>query len=203
MDSGVYQDDGEKGLFIPIRVEDYKPEGLLAPIIYIDLFGVDAKEAEERLKKLDKEGIPRNKRGYPGTKRPMSPGQLPLNNIPYIQNRHFTGRKEILDELQNSLKPGEKNPSSIVLFGMAGVGKTQIAIAYALKNGYLYDTIWWVNAENELTMLNSYKDFLVEKVLSNMILPMRKEKYYNLYGHGCRKIPTGCLSMTMRKAKRI
>ena len=154
---------GEKGLFIPIRVEDYKPEGLLAPIIYIDLFGVDVKEAEERLKKLDKEGIPRNKRGYPGTKRPMSPGQLPLNNIPYIQNRHFTGRKEILDELQNSLKPGEKNPYSIVLFGMAGVGKTQIAIAYALKNGYLYDTIWWVNAENELTMLNSYKDFLVEK----------------------------------------
>ncbi|NMA18739.1 MAG: tetratricopeptide repeat protein [Clostridiaceae bacterium] len=154
---------GEKGLFIPIRIDDYEPEGLLKPIVYIDLFGIDEEEAEERLKQITEEGIPRNKPGFPGTKKPRFPGQLPLNNIPYTNNIHFTGRKEILLQIDNSLKPGEKNPCSIALCGMGGVGKTQIALAYALNNGYLYNTIWWINAENELTMLDSYKDLLMQK----------------------------------------
>jgi hypothetical protein len=153
----------EKGLFIPIRIENIKPEGLFAPIIYIDLFGVDKEEAEKRLMQIIDEDIPRNKPGFPGTKKPRFPGQLPFNNIPYTQNMHFTGRKEILDELINSFQPGEKNPCSFALCGMGAVGKTQIALAYTLDNGYLYDTIWWVNAENEVAILNSYRDLLVEK----------------------------------------
>lgn len=89
--------------------------------------------------------------------------KLSFNNIPYAENVHFTGRKEILDEIKNSLKPGEKNPCSLALYGTGGVGKTQIALAYALNNADLYDAIWWVNAENELAMISSYKEFLQRK----------------------------------------
>jgi len=56
----------KKGLFIPIRVEDYKPKGLLAPIIYIDIFGVDGKEAEERLKQITGKGKRRIKSEFLG-----------------------------------------------------------------------------------------------------------------------------------------
>ncbi|NLV74247.1 MAG: TIR domain-containing protein [Chloroflexi bacterium] len=153
----------EKGLFIPIRIDDYQPEGLLAPIIYVDLFGVEESEAKERLMQITEKGIPRTKPGFPGTKKPRFPGQLPFNNIPYTKNHHFTGRKEILNELMGFLKPGESNPNSIVLCGMGAVGKTQIALAYALNNGYLYDTIWWVNAEYTIALLNSYQDLLLQK----------------------------------------
>ncbi|NLL53751.1 MAG: tetratricopeptide repeat protein, partial [Clostridiales bacterium] len=174
---------GEKGSFIPIRIEDYKPEGLFAPIIYIDLFGADEKEAEERLKQINKEGIPRNKAGYPGTKKPIFPGQLPLNNIPHTKNLHFTGRKEILCKLENSLNPGEKNPCSIVMYGMGAVGKTQIALAHALSNGYLYDTVWWVNAENEVAMLNSYKSLLLQKgIIKKDIAYDREEILHSIWG---------------------
>jgi tetratricopeptide (TPR) repeat protein len=174
---------GEKGSFIPIRIEDYKPEGLFAPIIYIDLFGSDEKEAEERLKQINKEGIPRNKAGYPGTKKPIFPGQLPLNNISHTKNLHFTGRKEILCKLENSLNPGEKNPCSIVIYGMGAVGKTQIALAHALSNGYLYDTVWWVNAENEVAMLNSYKSLLLQKgIIKKDIAYDREEILHSIWG---------------------
>ncbi|MGI6249975.1 MAG: tetratricopeptide repeat protein [Anaerolineaceae bacterium] len=167
---------GEKSLFIPIRIDDYEPEGLLKPIIYIDLFGVDEKEAEERLKQITKKGRTRNKPGYPGTKKPRFPGQLPPNNIPFTENIHFTGRKEILSQMENSLKPVGKNPCPIALCGMGAVGKTQIALAYALNNGYLYDAIWWVNAENELALLNSYKDLLLQREIIKKDLAYEREE---------------------------
>ena len=141
---------GEKGLFIPIRIEEIKPEGLFAPIIYIDLFGVDKEEAEKRLMQINETDIARNKPGFPGTKKAKFPGQLPLNNIPYSKNIHFIGRKEILNELKNSLKPGENNPYSFVLCGMGAVGKTQITLAYALNNGYLYSQGKYKKAMKEL-----------------------------------------------------
>jgi tetratricopeptide (TPR) repeat protein len=155
--------NGEKGAFIPVRIEDYKPVGLFAPIIYVDLFGVDVKEAKERLLQITKNDRPRNKPGFPGTHKPKSSGQLPFNNIPYTKNPYFTGRKEILAEMENSLKPVENNPLILALCGLGAVGKTQIALAYAINNGYLYDTIWWVNAENESAILNSYRNLLTQK----------------------------------------
>lgn len=42
--------NSEKRIFIPVRVADVAPEGLWAAIIYIDLFGVEEKEAEKKLK---------------------------------------------------------------------------------------------------------------------------------------------------------
>ena len=62
-----------KALLIPIRIDDYEPEGLLASIKYIDLFDVDEKEAEERLKQLTDESISRNKPDYPGKPSPAIP----------------------------------------------------------------------------------------------------------------------------------
>ncbi len=166
---------GEKGLFNLIKIKDYSPEGLLKPIIYIDLFGVDEEEAVNRLLQITKNDRPRNKPGFPGTHKPKFPGQLPFNNIPYTKNPHFSGRKEILAEMEDSLKPGENNPLILALCGLGAVGKTQIALAYAINNGYLYDTIWWVNAENESAILNSYRTFLTQKEIIKKDITYEKD----------------------------
>ncbi|GAB2843369.1 hypothetical protein JOD27_008175 [Lentzea nigeriaca] len=40
---------GSARKLIPVRVEECAPHGLLAPIVYIDLVGVDRDEAKRRL----------------------------------------------------------------------------------------------------------------------------------------------------------
>jgi hypothetical protein len=40
---------GSKGLLLPVRVRKCQPEGLLGPIVYIDLVGLDEQTARERL----------------------------------------------------------------------------------------------------------------------------------------------------------
>lgn len=40
---------GEKGLLVPVRVRECQPGGLLRPIVYIDLVGLDAETARARL----------------------------------------------------------------------------------------------------------------------------------------------------------
>ncbi len=45
----VQDPDGLARKLIPVRVEECTPQGLLAPIVYIDLVGVDRDEARQRL----------------------------------------------------------------------------------------------------------------------------------------------------------
>ncbi|WP_321383522.1 toll/interleukin-1 receptor domain-containing protein [uncultured Enterococcus sp.] len=39
----------EKGLLIPVLISDIQVEGLFAPVIYIDLYGIEDEEAKKRL----------------------------------------------------------------------------------------------------------------------------------------------------------
>jgi hypothetical protein len=41
--------NGEKGRLLPVRICEFKPEGLLAQIVYIDLVGLDENSARSRL----------------------------------------------------------------------------------------------------------------------------------------------------------
>ena len=106
--------------------------------------------------------------------------KLPFNNIPYNKNIHFTGRKEILDQIEKTLKSEEKNLHSIVLHGTAGIGKTQITLAYAIDNAYCYGTIWWVNAENGVSVSTSYENFLTQKGIIKKDAVYEKQELLNL-----------------------
>ena len=67
------------------------------------------------------------------------------NNLPK-NNDYFIGRA---DELKNISQKFKKN-NDIVLSGSAGIGKTQIAKAYAYKNIDNYDIIYWLDAERSI-----------------------------------------------------
>lgn len=89
---------------------------------------------------------------------------MPVHNL-MGQNPKFTGRTELLQELSKNFRDGNHIQ---VLSGMPGVGKTQVALEFAYQNMYKYSTIWWINAEDETTMLESCSAYLRCKNISNL-----------------------------------
>jgi len=157
---------GNKKIIIPVRITDIEPKGLLAAIIYIDLFGIDdEKEAEKRLiQGVDIESIPRNRPSFPGKKKARFPGTLPFNNLPH-RNEFFTGRDELLVQLTEQFDISGLLSLTQSISGLGGIGKTQTALEYAYRYADKYDFIWWVNADSETTILDGYRSFCEESLL--------------------------------------
>jgi NB-ARC domain len=61
----------------------------------------------------------------------------------------------------------------LVLGGMGGVGKTQLAISYAIKHRQSYTSVFWLNAMSELTLKSGFRR-LVQR-----ILPSEPERQYD------------------------
>ncbi|HVQ93766.1 MAG TPA: FxSxx-COOH system tetratricopeptide repeat protein [Mycobacteriales bacterium] len=59
----------------------------------------------------------------------------------------FTGRDGTLERLHAGLAAGTTVVLQRALFGLGGVGKTQLAIEYAHRYAADYDLVWWVPAE--------------------------------------------------------
>ena len=79
------------------------------------------------------------------------------SEIPF-RNLHFTGREAELQALRAQLKTGSaaviRQPPS-ALFGLGGVGKTQIATEYAHRYAHEYEVVWWVRADQEDSIQSS------------------------------------------------
>lgn len=82
------------------------------------------------------------------------------HNIPFPANSKFSGREDVLKALDKVLEPKTAASSlkSMALFGMGGVGKTQIAIQYANQHLEQFDVIMWVAADNAITIGQSFRD---------------------------------------------
>ncbi|KAK2055584.1 hypothetical protein LY76DRAFT_628220 [Colletotrichum caudatum] len=71
--------------------------------------------------------------------------------VPYNQNPDYIGRLEILDTIKATLGYGERQAaqhSRVSLFGLGGVGKTQVAIAFSywIRDNYPDVSVFWVHA---------------------------------------------------------
>ena len=64
------------------------------------------------------------------------------------QNPYFTGREQLLTQLGAAVSAGRRTAVlPHALRGMAGVGKTQLAVEYAYRNRSAYDVVWWIPAD--------------------------------------------------------
>ena len=69
--------------------------------------------------------------------------ELVVGDLPE-RNSFFTGRQDLLDQM--SRRSGPRN-APIVLYGLAGVGKTQLASEYIHRHADRYAVRWWIRAE--------------------------------------------------------
>ncbi len=80
---------------------------------------------------------------------PRYPGVLPpVWSVPQ-RNASFTGRSAMLERLRDELAEGMAVVMPQALFGLGGVGKTQLVLEYAHRFKSDYDLVWWVSAEQE------------------------------------------------------
>ncbi len=79
---------------------------------------------------------------------PEAPPRVTVwGNVP-SRNGYFTGRQDLLNELEQRLRMDRVTAVlPHALHGMGGVGKSQIAAEYAYLHRSEYDVIWWIPAE--------------------------------------------------------
>ena len=76
---------------------------------------------------------------------------------------HFVGREAELAEMERIFQPANKSPEIIeqkvmILHGLGGIGKTQLAIAFVKRHRDVYTAIFWLNGQTEDTLRSAFED---------------------------------------------
>jgi tetratricopeptide (TPR) repeat protein len=91
------------------------------------------------------------------------PGRRPAVWSPDLpaRNPFFTGRDEMLRVLRRRLTTDVTALVPHSLHGLAGVGKTQLAVEYAYRFAADYDVVWWIPADKQATARKALADLAV------------------------------------------
>lgn len=91
---------------------------------------------------------------------------LCLAQAPLIKPENFVGRARELEKMVQLLRPGEPavEQRQVVLGGLGGMGKTQLAIAYARQHHASYTSVFWLNATSEDTLKASFRSIAEEQL---------------------------------------
>jgi hypothetical protein len=76
-----------------------------------------------------------------------------LSNLPNVE--HFVAREQELASIHNSLG-ADGSDRIVVLQGLGGVGKSQLAAAHAKQRKDSYSAIFWLNIKNEDALRQSF-----------------------------------------------
>lgn len=91
-------------------------------------------------------------------------GRIPCCVLPVAENKRFFGREDILRQIDEHLNPSDVSQGlkSMALYGLGGVGKTQIALAYGYSKRSKIDAVLWVPAENELSLQQGFTRIAID-----------------------------------------
>lgn len=76
-----------------------------------------------------------------------------LANVAEVE--YFVARKDELHRMHEELSYRDDG-RSVLIHGLGGMGKTQLAVAYAKQHRTDYSAIFWINARDETTLKHSY-----------------------------------------------
>jgi tetratricopeptide (TPR) repeat protein len=156
---------------LPVFIEECKAPTLFAVLKRCDLHGLGEGEASLKLghflkpaakptdpvpfpgTKKDGEALPRKLVDFPGKPDSAQPERTgPVFNIPIAVPRHFLGRDEVLEEIEQALRRDKGRVAITALHGLRGVGKTTLVAAFAIKHRRDYRATWWIRGETEATI---------------------------------------------------
>ena len=161
---------GEQRELVLVRVEPCDPAGLLGPVVYIDLVGLDEAAARARLQEELAAAVGGQRPlpvevEFPGgdpvvaadVGRARFPTALPpVWNVPFRRNPSFTAREQTLTELAEQHGRGTAAAVTQAVQGPGGIGKTALATEYAYRYRSQFDAVWWVRAEQPATLVGDY-----------------------------------------------
>ena len=81
---------------------------------------------------------------------------LSLSGVPEIEQ--FVGRKAELDKIKDAFQGHGSQQKVVLLCGLGGIGKTQLAVTFLKKHRDIYPAIFWLNGKNEDTLKQSFAD---------------------------------------------
>lgn len=147
---------GSLRMLMPVRVDDVAPPEPFANLPAVNLAGTTADDAAAKLlEAVDSPGrapvtLVRDSQRSAQARAAGAriPGTTPqVWRVP-ARNVAFTGRSEVIEQLRDSLL-AQRTTAVLpqALYGLGGVGKTQVALEYTHRFAADYDVVWWINAE--------------------------------------------------------
>jgi tetratricopeptide (TPR) repeat protein len=80
-------------------------------------------------------------------------------SVPHLPNPDLVGRGEIIASIRQDLVRAEDRISrNKVIHGLGGTGKTQVAVCYAHLHRNDYRNVWWLEAEESISLASGYAD---------------------------------------------
>jgi tetratricopeptide (TPR) repeat protein len=76
--------------------------------------------------------------------------------VPYPRNPHFVGRESYLAALRKHFIGDAAEGKHQALYGLGGMGKSQIALEYAYRHREAYTLVWWLPAEDPTALGLAY-----------------------------------------------
>ncbi|KAA6406627.1 MAG: TPR repeat protein [Lasallia pustulata] len=77
-----------------------------------------------------------------------------LSGIP--ETEIFVGRKEELAKIKEAFQGDGSQRTIVLLHGLGGIGKTQLAVTFVKEHRDTYSAIFWLNGKNEDTLKQSF-----------------------------------------------
>ncbi|KAL8791633.1 MAG: hypothetical protein Q9195_005782 [Heterodermia aff. obscurata] len=96
--------------------------------------------------------------------------KLPCVVMPLSRNRHFFGRRAVIDTLRKAFFPKVESThfgepvldlKTFALCGPGGMGKTQIAVEFLYRHKADFDAIFWVNADEPSKLAQNFKHIAI------------------------------------------
>lgn len=96
--------------------------------------------------------------------------------VRYERNHSFTGRDIFLEQLHNKFHHSTDHyHGRIALFGLGGIGKSEIALEYVYRYQSSYQRIYWISADTQASLLGGYKKIAERAELQTVHLSTRAE----------------------------